>query len=242
MNLLKETFIRLRQSRRWIVAQILVTALLLAIGIAWTRLPEKHVWQVTLSLLLPLLLGLSAIELQAGTMRSFAADDGKRVKMIWGALTLLVWIALAALAWWFLDWCDDQIFEWAGYLNSKAPAHARAKLFTYEHIYLWITYAEWVLRWIVVPAKVIPCAISSAQWSYRLPLRRIFRLLLNWRWWSGVVVASLTGVLLPEELFDSAPHGSVSEQVWRVVLKLAVAYLLAVGSWVLAVGLVRGSL
>ncbi len=236
MILLKEVFRRLRQSRRWVAAQFLVTALLIAIGIAWTRLPEKHFWQVALSLLLPLLLGLSAIELQAGTMRGFAADDGKRIKLIWGAVSLLVWIALAALAWWLLDWCDDQIPEWAGYLNSKAPAHARAKLLTYEHIYLWITYAEWVLRWIVVPAKVIPGAMASAQWGYRLPWRGVFRLLLNWRWWSGVIVAALIGVLLPSEFFAGEPHGSVSAQVWSVSLKLAAAYLFAIGSWVLLLG------
>ena len=106
--------------------------LLILIGIAWTRLPEKHVWQVALSLLLPLLLAISALELQAGTMRSFADDDGKRVKLVWGALSLLVWIVIVWLCWAMLDWCDDQIPQWAGYLNSQSPAHWRAKFLTYS--------------------------------------------------------------------------------------------------------------
>ena len=61
-------------------------------------------------------------------MRSFADEDGKRVKLVWGAVTLLVWVAVGAAAWAVLDWCDDQFPQWAGYLNSQASAHARAKL------------------------------------------------------------------------------------------------------------------
>jgi len=54
--LFRDLFCRLLQSRRWIAAQFGLTLLLILIGLAWMRLPEKHVWQVLLSLLLPLLL------------------------------------------------------------------------------------------------------------------------------------------------------------------------------------------
>ena len=59
-------------------------------------------------------------------------------------------------AWALLDWCDDQIPEWAGYLNSRVRRNERATFFTYDHIQSWLTILEWVFRWIVVPAKVIP--------------------------------------------------------------------------------------
>jgi hypothetical protein len=236
MSLFKDLFRRLRLGWRWVAAQFVVTALLLLAGVGWTRLPDKHLWQVAFSLLVPVLLAISALELQAGTVRSFADNDGKRVKLVWGALSLLVWIAIGAAAWAVLDWCDDQIPQWAGYLNSQAEAHARAKLFTYEHIYLWITYVEWVFRWVIVPAKIIPYAVASAQWGWRLPWRRVIRLLWNWRWWLGVVLAALLTVELPSHFFAAEPSGSVHAQVWRVVLKLIVTYLLAVGSWVLLLG------
>jgi hypothetical protein len=229
----KDMFGRLRQSWRWVAAQFVVTLLLILAGLAWTRLPERHVWQVLLSLLVPLLLAISVLETQAGTARSLAGDDAKRVKLVWGAMTLLVWIAVVWVAWALLDWCDDRFYQWAGYLNSKASATARAKLFTYEHIYLWMTYVEWVFRWIVVPAKVIPYAMASAQWGMRLPWRRVIRLLWNWRWWLGVTVAALVAVALPARFFAPDPYGSVSAQIWHVSLKLAANYLLAVGSWVL---------
>ena len=181
------------QARGWVAAQFWVTLLLVLAGLAWTRLPDKHAWQVLLSLLLPLLLVIAALALQAGTMRALADDDGKRVKLVLGAATLLVWVAVFWACWAILDWCDDRIPQWAGYLNSQASAHTRARLLTYEHLQRWFTLAEWVLRWIVVPAKVIPCAMASAQWAWRLPFRRVLRLLWNWRWWLAVVLAALVG-------------------------------------------------
>lgn len=233
MSYFSESLRRIGQARGWVAAQFWATLLLVLAGVAWTRLPDTHTWQVLLSLLVPLLLLIAALVLQAGTMRALTDDDGKRAKLVLGVVTLLVWVAVFWVCWAILDWCDDRIPRWAGYLNSQASAHTRARLLTYEHLQRWFTLAEWVLRWIVVPAKVIPFAMSSAQWGWRLPFRRILRLLWNWRWWLAVVLAALLGVLLPSHFFTSLPHGTVAHQVWAVVLKLAAIYLLALVCWVL---------
>ena len=233
MNSLKDLFRRLRQSRRWVAAQLVGTPLLILVGLAWTRLPEKHLWQVTLSLIVPVLLAISALELNAGTMRSLAGNDGKQMKLVWGAMTLLLWIAVVWGCWAILDWCDGRIWPWAGYLNSQAPAHLRARLFSYSHLVLWMTSLEWIFRWIIVPAKVLPFAVVSAQSGLRLPLRRILRLLWNWRWWPAVTLAALVSVWLPGWIFSGEPHGTVSAQIWHVSLKLSASYLLAMSSWVL---------
>lgn len=227
---------RLSRAWNWVTMQLVLTPLLLLFFVAWTRLPDRHVWQVMLDLVVPLLLVVSLLELEAGTVRAFADDDGKRVRLVWGAIALLVWIALAAAAWALLDWFDDQIPLLAGYFNSKSGAHARATLFTYEHIQRWLTALEWIVRWIVVPAKLIPCAAASAQWGWRLPWRRVFKFLFNWRWWFGVVLASLAGVWLPSHFFRGVPKGTVSAQIWTLAGKLAGAYMLAVVSWVLLLG------
>ena len=102
-------FERLGRARLWIVLQFVVTLLLIAAGLGWTRLADKHWWQVALSLLIPVLLVICALELQAGTMRKLADDEGRRVKLVWGAVTLLVWFAMGFAMWVLLDWCDDQI-------------------------------------------------------------------------------------------------------------------------------------
>jgi hypothetical protein len=229
-------FGRLWLARWWVVAQFFLTLLLILAGLGWTRIPDKHAWQVALSLLIPVLLAISALELQAGTMRRMADDDGRRVKLVWGALTLLIWVAVVWGFWWVLDWCDDQIPQWAGYLNSKASAHGRVTYFSYEHLGRYMAVTEWILRWIVTPAKVIPYSVASAQWGLRWPWKRILRMLWNWQWWLAVVVAALVAVLLPGRFFNAMPAGTVSHQVWSVSLKLGAAYVLAVGCWVVLLG------
>jgi hypothetical protein len=227
---------RLGRARAWIVLQFVLTLVLILAGLAWTRLPDKHVWQVALILLVPVLLAISALELQTGTVRKLADDDGQRVKLVWGAVWLLAWIAIGAAVWCLLDWCDNQIPLWSGYFNSKFGSRARARTFTYDHIQHWLTALEWVLRWVVLPAKLIPFGAASAQWGWRLPWRRILRFLFNCRWWLGVVFASLMGVWLPGLLFEKPPAGTVTAQAWSVGLKLFAAYLLAMGCWVLLLG------
>jgi hypothetical protein len=224
---------RLRANLGWVAAQFWATPLIVLAGVGWTRIPERHAWMVGLTLLVPLLMLGATLVLEAGTMRSFLGQDERRVRFALGALTLLVWIAVVGILWFILDWCDDQIPQWASYLNSRASASERARFFTYEHIANWLSVLEWIFRWIVVPAKVIPHALASAQWGWRLPWRKLLRMMLNWRWWIGAVIAALAGVLLPSYFFNGQPNGTVTHQVWAVIVKVAGAYLLAIASWIL---------
>jgi hypothetical protein len=223
---------RLRLAHRWVVAQFGVTLGLILLGLAWAHIPDRQLWQVALSLLIILLLVISALELQAGTMRALADDDGKRVKLVWGALTLLVWIAISCAFWVALDWCDVRIPQWAGYLYAQAPTGSKSSLFSFVNIYVGLQCAEWLLRCVVLPAKMIPYGMASAQWGWRLPVRSILRLLWNRYWWLGVLLAVMVGVALPAWFLV----GSDSQPIWYGVLKLAAAYLLGVSSWVLLLG------
>lgn len=233
MNPLRDLLHRFRRSPSWVAAQYWATLLLLAIGIAWTRLPDKYWWQVFVSLLVPALSIAALFALEAATMRSLAGAESKRVKLVWGALTLAVWAAIYAAIWVFLNWCAGQIPAWASYMNSRASAHARASFFTYDHIQNWLVILVWIFRWIIVPGKLIPCAIASAQFGWRMPWRRLIRVILNWRWWPAVIFASLIAVEWPRHFYNAIPQGSVSHQVWTVLLKLAANYLLAITCWVL---------
>jgi hypothetical protein len=224
---------RLRSSLSWVAAQFWGMPLLVLAGIGCTRLPDKYAWQVFLSLLLPALLIAAFLFLQAGTMRRLSGQEREHAPLLRGALMLLAWAVVAWVAWAILDWCDDQIPAWAGYLNSRAPAHWRATRFTFAHLTHWLTLVEWVLRWIVIPGKVIPFALASAVTGWRLPVSRVLRVLWNWRWWPAVIVLALLGAALPKHIFAGLPYGTVHHQVWTVIFKLGATYLLGVISWVL---------
>ena len=232
MNPFRDAIDRLRRSLGWVAAQYWVTLVLIGIGVAWTRLPDQYWWQVVLSLLIPALLVVALLALEAATMRSLASDS-KRVRLVWGALSIAVWAAIYAAIWILLTWCGDQIPTWASYMNSRASAHARASFLTYDHIQNGLTILVWIFRWIIVPGKLIPCAIASAQHGWRLPWRRLIRFMLNWRLWPAVILASLIAVEWPSHFYNAVPQGSVSHQVWTVLLKLLANYLLAITAWVL---------
>jgi hypothetical protein len=233
MRKLKDLLMRLGRAWVWIAMQFGVTLVLMVAGAVWTRLPDKHWWQVGLTLLIPVMLIMSLLELEAGTMRKLADNDGRRVKLVWGAATLLVWLVVVGVCWWALDWCDDHIWQWAAYLNSRAPAGLRGRTLTFAHLALWMRWTEWVFRWIAVPGKVTVWAGATAQWGWRrVPVRRILRVLWNWQWWLVVTVAALVAVRWTGHWFDAAPTGTPSAQEWNVGLKLAGTYALAMGAWV----------
>jgi hypothetical protein len=229
---------RLLRARGWVALQFVSLALLLLAGIGWTRIPEKHALQVFFTLLIPILLAAGFLMLQAATMRSFlrplAQEQSaapRQVRIAWGAATLLLWIAIAWLLWGALDRSDDRIELWSGYLNSKFGAGARAHIATEAHIAWLLNYVERALRWVILPGLLLP-RMSSAAWGLgEPPGKRVLRVWLNWRWWPAVLVAALIGVAWPQSLFAALPHGAVSAQIWRVVLKLAASYLLVVASW-----------
>jgi hypothetical protein len=69
-----------------------------------------------------------------------------------------------------------------------------------------------------------------------VPIRRILRVLWSWQWWLVVTVAALVAVRWTGHWFDADPTGTVTAQEWKVGLKLAGAYVLGVGVWVLVLG------
>src|SRR5215472_2673682 len=155
---------RMRHAWIWIVLEFIGVALLIVLGLVWTRIPEKHVWQVLLTLLVPLIVMAAFVALQAGAFRAFlrpVGESSRRVSLAWGAATLLIWIAIGWLLWALLDRFDDRIVPWADYLNSKAGVYARAHWASYARLSRDLHWVAWILRWVVVPGLLIPLAYTA---------------------------------------------------------------------------------
>ncbi len=234
-SLIVDALGRMKRAWLWIVLQSVGVALLIALGLVWTRIPEKHAWQVSLTLLVPVIAMAAFVVLQACTFRGFlrpAGEGRRRVALAWGAATLVIWIAIGWLLWALLDKFDDRIIDWAAYLNSKAGAYARVHWASSEHLSRDLQWLEWTLRWVIVPGLLLPLA-STAAWGFqRLPGRRVLRLFIDWRWWPAVLACALVGEAWPQTWFETEPHGSVPSQVTRVIVKLVLAYLLAMVCWI----------
>lgn len=237
---------RLFRAWPWALLQLAGVPLLIACGIIWTRIPEAHAYQVAITLLLPVVIAAAFLALQAATVRALLrpraaeAEDvspqrsHRAVSLAWGAATLLLWIVIGWLLWILLDRFDAHIYDWAGYLNSRFGAGARASRFTFTHLLTWLGYAAWLLRWVVVPGLLIPLSCSALFGLRHAPWPRIARVWTSWRWWPAVLALGLLGEVWPQTFFDAQPTGTVRAQVWRVSLKLAATIVLAIVCWLVA--------
>lgn len=260
-DLIRDGWRRFRRAWGWVLGEYVGLAVLIALGLAWTRVPEKYGWQVALTLVLPVVVLAAFLWLQAGLIRGFSApgwsaeetaekevdeahdkEDAenarpKWVPIAWGATTLLLWLAIGWLLWELLDTFDGHVFDWSAYLNSKFGPNARAHWASYANLSRDLSWAGWALRWVVVPGLLIPLGCGSAAWGIiRLPWRRAMRQWVSWKWWPLVILWAVIGEAWPQTWFESQPYGSVHAQVWRVMLKMAAAYLLAVTSWMELLG------
>ncbi|HWE85304.1 MAG TPA: hypothetical protein VG267_10200 [Terracidiphilus sp.] len=242
-GLIRDGWGRFRRAWGWVVGEYVGLAVLIALGLLWTRVPEKYGWQVALTLGLPVVVAAGFLWLQAGLIRCFlppavgmeeAEEDEEDEEQRWtpialGAVTLLLWIAIGWVLWGLIDRLDDHIFSWAGYLNSKFGATARVRWASYANLSRDLQWAEWALRWVIVPGLLIPLGVGSAAWGLlRLPWRRAAGLWLSLTWWLVVVAWALIGEWWPQTWYAADPQGTVHAQMWHVGLKLAAAYLLAV--------------
>lgn len=102
--------------------------------------------------------------------------------------------------------------------------------------YLTNQILKWLLAWVLAPAIFFPFAAASSVWGWRLPWRRVFRVVCSWRWWLAILLGGAVGDLA-ETYFDRVrgyPY------VWDVDLtaglKMGAVDLLEMAVWVLLLG------
>jgi hypothetical protein len=254
-DLIRDAIARLSRAWGWMVAQFIGLAVLIALGLQWRRIPEQYNWPAALRFVVPAAIVLGFLVLQAGTLRAWLRpepveaeeetsdleeDDEReprRVWLIWGALTLVLWIALGWAAWIGLDRAGAQTYPLATYLNAKSSSQARATWANVDQLNRDLYWAIWALRWVVVPGLLIPLGCCTAAWGLlRAPWHRAFHVWTKWNWWPVIVFWALVGEAWPKTWIHGAPHLAFPPQASPELLKLAAAYLLAVLGWNKALG------
>jgi len=198
---------RLRLNRQWVGAQFGWVLAWIWVGMATLHFPGIQRWPEWLSgglrVTYSSLIMIAALAVQTGMLRSLIRSDARRVRPIWGALALLLWGILYVIA---FSMQDD-------YLPGQ----------------IW----QWLLSCVVAPAIIFPFAAASAVWGWRLPWRRVLRVMGAWRWWLGVLLAG-TIAISTELYFDRL---RAYEYVWDVGLvtglKMGAVDMLETGVWIL---------
>ena len=134
-------------SPAWVLRQMVLAVVVVLLSIVWLRLSDSNVLWVGLSLLLGLVILVVAGGGETSLLLSLAVRTRTRGRLLRGIVLLLV----AALLWYAVGnvIAHVQVHDSmrAGYYNSRFSASAR-RLFTYDHILLWLGWLWAIVRWI----------------------------------------------------------------------------------------------
>jgi hypothetical protein len=234
----------------WLALRRLPTLAIQAGGLllAWLvfcgllNVPDSHAWEVALSVLGWPALALGVLWLQVVVFRRMRKAE-PRAALLVAIPVLLVWVAVWAVAWWYLAKVADNFTMYASYLNSRLPAPGRAVL-TYERISGLMEDAYLFVLWWLVPGVLLPVMVETTtnglgggSW------KRIASVWRGWVWWVALIVVqwvarSGTRRFLVWHAYRSVRTELVSALgrvfaifavdvvVWYLLLALLAAYLL----------------
>jgi hypothetical protein len=212
---------RHRITTRVMLWQIFGNLGLMGIAAATTAMPDSHIWQLLITLLLLCSFVTGAVALHTFIVRRLRQPD--EGKPIWfGGLLLALWIAIYSLASYLLDPLNDRASQRASYWNAMLGSHLRT-IFTEARLLNWQQNAFEYLMWLVLPALFIPIVIETITrgWSAH---RNTSRILLRWQYWLTAILAYCVAQGLGS-LIDWHPPSNPTTEVISVVLRLTVAYI-----------------
>jgi hypothetical protein len=224
VNLLLPSALR-RISLHVLLLQILGNAVLFLCCCVWLQIPDSHLWELALSLLLGLVFAVGFLELHASILRRLRRTE--ETKPLWQSALLLA--ACFLLLYIFITACAhlrDDSMRRAGYWNSQLSPHMRT-IFTFERLYSWQYECIGFLLWVVLPGLLLPFAMESASLgpaAWRSTGINALPILRRWQYWLTAIAVWWTTTRLTSALVHWTPGHSVREELASVTLRLGLAY------------------
>jgi len=195
---------------------------LLGIGYWWLTWPDEQAWQLLSSAVVAVLLLIAFVWLEH---KVFSEVDQQRRTIVGRAISSYVAFAIWLGCFAVLEALLVKI--WSG-VEQTAVRVAQVLHLPPRATTSVLDWAAWGLVWIVLPALLLPVGSVLAR-SGSGPLRDAFCALGNLRYWVGVCLALLVGAYVPRVLIDWTPErATLNGEMWSAVLRLGLAYILAV--------------
>lgn len=242
---LSATFISAFHHPRLWLLQFLGNALIILIFLLWLRIPDAYWWQLFFQALIAIVLVAGSLLLHGGTL-DYYSDLGNDPKAGLGTAfkKALTWKRLLALLLSVVVFCvlfyiarklNDYQYQLPGYLRSEFPAWLRRNISepAMDNLYAGFVF---VVRWIVVPALVLPLCLLCATVGFGgfIRFREWWRTFRSLGFWIVLVLAAVIGIYCTGKILDwkldpkTATLGG--EKIW-LGFRLVVIYLLALFSW-----------
>jgi len=234
----------LNNGRVWAI-QGMGTPLLLALAYAWFWIREARWWQLTGSLLLALFILYLAVFLQRTALRVFrrdrlgaAAAGGKaRSLAAWLPRAVLVVFVFAALAW-VAGELHDELPSATQFVSSWLTLHLRRPVDPYL-LTQRVQSVEFTGAWLLFVVLWLPLAAAallgeSALWRAAAHA---------WRrlgYWLATLACVVVGYVAFWKLAEWVPKlKGIPAQTASMLARLGVAYVIALGAWLVILALVE---
>ncbi len=230
----------LRDWRLWVL-QFVGNIVLFAAFAGWLHIPEEHWWQLACSAVIALLLVLCFLWMQAGTLAAFprSTEEGAKCPFrpaLKHLFAFLVWLVVLVVLLRVVDHWIENDYQVAAFLTSKMPSWMR-QAFGWN-FYAWVQRFFVVVYWYIVPGLLLPFGAMAVRGLNREALRGALRTLRSIWYWLFLLIFVLLGVYLPKLLIDWTPESTLTKETISMVLRLLVAYGLAIGYWLMTASLV----
>lgn len=222
-------------------------ALLLGSAALWLLIPEARIWQLIFAAVSALFLIFAFAWLHCGTLAhgisperaTLFADFRRALRRI--PLFLLLALALLFLMHWSAD-LSDMSWRISGYLFTLLPNWLRSSIGE-QGLNTWVEFKLAALTWILLPALFLPWLAATAAYGLSShTVRAALQSYARWKYWLGVVLVGLFGVFIPRLLMEWTPGQGLGSEVVSMGLRLMLAYVVAVLSWLVAAAVVGRTL
>lgn len=240
-----------RSGRLWLL-QSLVNPILAGLFAAWLLIPEAKLWQLGFNVLLAMVIAAAALLLHAGTLNYFSDQSREQSAAIKTAferaLRHFAAIAVCAivfyLVWTLAGGLAGYQETFSIYVRSTLPAFIR------EHIPVgvltgFLDVLVFLLQWVAVPGLLLPLILRAADQGFRgfgpAGWKTWKTTIASLHYWLILAFAALLGVYGSNTLLGwrpSSENPTFAEETANLVLRMFLAYGLALVSWIVACSLI----
>lgn len=251
LEIVRDAFLDCVRNGRLLVLHIVANPILFGLFALWLLIPVASGFHLLLNFIVAVgLLGV-VITLHAGTLNYYSdAQPGGTPffppfrRALRHLFPVAVCVAVFCVLWLSVEKLESFQITFPAYLRSTFPVSLRRHV-TQSSLESMFTAAIFFLRWILVPAFVLPLTFQAADRGFRGfgkdGLSAWSKTVFNLSFWIILLVGALIGVLGSEKIMALTPDFKTSTfhgELASLTVRLPIAYFLGLFPWLLACSMV----
>jgi hypothetical protein len=223
--------------RKLVALHLVGNAALITSAALWLLIPDERTAQLMATAIAGLVIVFLFCWLHAGTLafsaqREGAFSRGLRHLPAFILFAIILYVVMRVVA-----GISDLSWQISGFVYSKLPGWLRPVSGS-ERVNTWLEAAIGIVVWYVMPATLLPLVAGAAEHGFSM---RVFGAAIGaWvrlRYWILFGVICALGVVVPKLIMGWTPGTGLRGETISLVIRLSLAYVLAVAAWLMACGL-----